>query len=293
MEVSSHAIAQGRTQGCEFDAAAFTNLTQDHLDYHGTLDAYFETKLRLFNEYPLNSDKPFVATVNLDDPRGQAVAQAAYGRVITYAQHAAADVRAEDVCIEPARTTFRASTPVGNALISLRLGGAFQVYNALAAIGVAVGMGVEPEVIAAGLGAMLCVPGRFEPVDTDRDFHVVVDYAHTPDGLQNLLDSARRLNPARIIAVFGCGGDRVTSDNPRSEESQAIIDEILPGMADARAEVVVEPDRRAAIYAALRQARTNDLVILAGKGHEDYQEIAGVKHHFDDREVARELLSSL
>jgi UDP-N-acetylmuramoyl-L-alanyl-D-glutamate--2,6-diaminopimelate ligase len=312
MEVSSHALAQYRTDACEYDAAAFTNLTQDHLDFHGSLDDYFTAKLRLFTDYPAASSKPFVASVNVDDPRGETVAKAARGRVLTYGVNNPADIRAEDVRIEPGRLTFKTSTPSGRFDVELNIGGAFQVYNALAAIGVGIGMDIPAEQIVAGLAGMRAVPGRFESVPTGRGFHVIVDYAHSPDGLENLLASARRLNPSRLIVVFGCGGNRdrtkrpimgriaasqadvavVTSDNPRNEEPQAIIQDILPGMELASAKVMVEPDRRAAIAIALSEARDGDIVLIAGKGHEDYQIVGDKVLPFDDRQVARELLGA-
>lgn len=312
MEVSSHALAQFRTDGCEYDAAAFTNLTQDHLDFHGTMDAYFEAKMRLFTDYPAHSTKPFVASVNLDDAHGREIVERTQGRVLTYATQTPADIMAHHIVLEPNRAAFRVTNGDGSIdfPVMLNLGGAFQVSNALAAIGVGLGLGIAPETIAEGLASLAAVPGRFEAVPTGRGFHVVVDYAHTPDGLENLLVSARRLNPARVLVVFGCGGNRdrtkrpimgrlagsladvavVTSDNPRDENSLAIITEIQEGLREATAQVVVEPDRRAAIAMALGMARDGDLVLIAGKGHEDYQEIAGVKYPFDDREVARELL---
>lgn len=313
MEVSSHALAQYRTDGCAFDAGVFTNLTQDHLDFHTTFDAYFEAKRRLFREYPLESGKEFVASINRDDPRGEIVARETRGRAITYGVKFSADVTATDLRVEAGRTAFRAHTPSGKLDVKLRIGGAFQVYNALAAIGIGVGLGISLDVMREGLCSLAAVPGRFERVPTGRGFDVIVDYAHTPDGLENLLASARRLNPSRLIVVFGCGGDRdrtkrplmgrlvgmgaevavVTSDNPRSEEPMAIIEEILAGMNDVSAKVMVEPDRRKAIGLALCEARPGDIVLIAGKGHEDYQEIKGVKHPFDDRGVARELLGSI
>ena len=311
MEVSSHALAQYRTDGCEFDGAIFTNLTQDHLDYHGSLEDYFQAKLRLFEDYPQASQKPFVAAVNLDDPRGERVAAATRGRVVTYAVERGADVTARDVRLDPERISFTADTPVGSMGVDLSIGGAFQVYNALGAVALGLGLGFDPEIVAEGLRALKAVPGRFESVPTGRGFHVVVDYAHSPDGIQNLLDSARKLRPRRIITVFGCGGDRdrtkrpimgrlagersevvvVTSDNPRTEEPAEILQEILPGLKDSPARVIVEPDRREAIRRAVEEASEGDLVVIAGKGHEDYQEINGVKYPFDDREVVRSILS--
>ena len=311
MEVSSHALAQHRTDGCEFDGAIFTNLTQDHLDYHGSLDEYFESKLRLFRDYPAAGSKAFTASVNLDDPRGQAVASAAAGRVVTYGVESRADVRARDIRIEAGSVAFTAESASGELRIELQIGGAFQVYNALGAAAFALGIGIEPDAITAGLKSLKAVPGRFESVPTGRGFDVVVDYAHSPDGIENLLDSARKLNPNRIVTGFGCGGDRdrtkrpimgrlaaersdvvvVTSDNPRTEHPQSIIDEIMGGLKNAHAAVKVEPDRREAIRLALSEARPGDLVVIAGKGHEDYQEINGVKYPFDDRKVVRSILA--
>lgn len=312
MEVSSHAIAKHRTEACHYDVGVFTNLTQDHLDFHHTLDEYFATKLRLFTEYAAASDKPFSASVNADDPRGATVAAKTYGNAILYGiQSPSARVRAIDVETSLSRVRFHAETPAGSFPVELRIGGAFQVYNALAAIGVGYALGVPCGAIAEGLASVRAVPGRFEAVPTGRGFDVVVDYAHTPDGLQNLLRSARRLNPARLIVVFGCGGDRdrtkrpimgsivsqnadiavVTSDNPRSEDPDAIIQEILVGM-DGTANKIVEPDRRSAIAEAIAQARDGDIVLIAGKGHETYQVIGDRSLPFDDRQVAREILGT-
>jgi UDP-N-acetylmuramoyl-L-alanyl-D-glutamate--2,6-diaminopimelate ligase len=313
MEVSSHALAQYRTDGCAYDAAAFTNLTQDHLDYHKDMESYFLAKMRLFTDYPDASPKPFAASVNLDDPHGEAVARAARGKVITYGVQNRAGIMASNVQLEPGRVAFRASTPAGDFDAELGIGGAFQVYNALAAIGVGIGLDIPTHAISEGLASLKSVPGRFESVPTGRGFHVIVDYAHTPDGLENLLSSARRLNPSRLIVVFGCGGNRdrtkrpimgriaakqaeiavVTSDNPRNEDPQAIIADIMPGMEGASARVVVEPDRRAAIGIALHEAQDGDIVLIAGKGHEDYQLVGDKVLPFDDRLVARELLGTL
>lgn len=311
MEVSSHALAQYRTDGCRFDAAVFTNLTQDHLDYHGDLDGYFNAKMRLFEEYPRTSGKPFVAAVNADDPRGGEVVSRTAGRVVTFGVTASAQVRAEAVQAAPDRVAFTALTPDGPLPVRLNIGGSFQVYNALAAIACCLGMGVPKEAIAQGLAAVDRVPGRFEPVKTGLGWHAIVDYAHTPDGLKNLLASARQLHPARLVLVFGCGGNRdrtkrpvmgriavegadyviVTSDNPRNEDPRAIIGEILAGMKDASVPVVVEPDRKAAIERALGEAREGDVVLVAGKGHEDYQEVKGERLPFDDRSVIRDWLA--
>ncbi len=309
MEVSSHAIAMKRTLACEFDGAVFTNLTQDHLDFHSTMEEYFQTKLRLFAEYPLGSAKAFHASVNMDDPYGKRILSETKGDVVTYAVHNDAILTVRDIHYAPHQTRFVLRTSSGECEVTLQIGGAFQVSNALAAAGVAWGIGMDLNTIAEGLGYLPAAPGRFESVQTGRDFHLIVDYAHTPDGLRNLLISARELSPKKILLVFGCGGDRdrtkrpvmariaseyadrifITSDNPRHEDPMAIIEEICVGVEDKSACAVI-PDRREAIGSAIHEAKKGDLVILAGKGHEDYQIIGDNKIHFDDREVARELL---
>lgn len=321
MEVSSHALALERVAGCEFDLAVFTNLTQDHLDFHADLDDYFRAKLRLFTGLTPQGKKPAPkrAIVNLDDERGRRVCEASRVPVWTYAIRQAADIRAEAVQLALAGTTFTAATPAGRFEVGSRLVGEHNVYNMLAAIGVALHQGLTPEQIRAGLGALDNVPGRFEKVEAGQDFTVAVDYAHTEDALVRLLAAANRLKTGRIITVFGCGGDRdrgkrpkmgraaasqsdlvvLTSDNPRSEDPQAILREVEAGvkqaLADGSARAVYEviPDRREAIEAAIRHARPGDMVLIAGKGHEDYQIVGSQRLHFDDREVAREAIQRL
>lgn len=314
MEVSSHALAQRRSDGCLFDAAVFTNLTQDHLDYHKTFEEYYRSKRRLFTDYAddaIAAGKAFCASINLDDPYGQRLARESRGRVLTYGRSAAADVSADDVAVDVSHVRFTARTPAGPLAVRLDIGGAFQVYNALAAVGAALGLGLDPRAIEAGLATLAQVPGRFESVPTGRGFAVLVDYAHTPDAVGNVLDAARGLHPSRVLVVFGCGGDRdrtkrplmariaaekadlvvITSDNPRHEDPAAIIADIVAGLDGARTPYHVEPDRRAAIALALAQAADGDIVVIAGKGHETYQ-IVGDEHlPFDDRQVVRELLS--
>jgi UDP-N-acetylmuramyl-tripeptide synthetase len=328
MEVSSHALAQHRTDGIAFNVGVFTNLTRDHLDFHGTMDAYFEAKARLFSEYPVLYPRPdkrlFASVINTSQWEGRDMVTNARGDVITYATVPGdpAVLCAENVTLRPDSAQFIVHHDSGvqkfDFPVTLPIGGAFQVGNALAAVGASLRLGISPEVIAQGLAQLPPVPGRFEAVPTgDRGYSVIVDYAHTPDGLENLLRSARELNPARIICVFGCGGNRdrtkrpimgrlaatlaqvaiVTSDNPRHEDPQAIIAEILTGMDRASdpaitAEIHVEPDRRAAIRLAIAQAQPGDIVLIAGKGHEDYQIVGDTRRHFDDREAAAEALNS-
>jgi UDP-N-acetylmuramoyl-L-alanyl-D-glutamate--2,6-diaminopimelate ligase len=315
MEVSSHALALNRTLGTEFDIGVFTNLTQDHLDFHETLDAYFDAKTRLFTDYPERSSKAFTAVLNLDDPYGQRLQSLAHGRVVTFGIERDATLSATEVRATPAGISFQLHREGGSAEpLQLRLGGRFNVSNALAALGVAHAAGLEWDGALTALAAVPGVPGRFESVDAGQDFSVIVDYAHSPDGLLNVLNAARALEPSRLILVFGCGGDRdrgkrpimgrmaaeladvavITSDNPRSEPPASIIREIVAGVEAAprrHARVLEEPDRRAAIARAIGMAQPGDLVLIAGKGHEDYQIFADRTIHFDDREVAREVLS--
>ena len=296
MEVSSHALAEGRVEGIRFQAAVFTNLGHEHLDYHGTMEAYFEAKASLFT--PSHAE---LGIVNADDEWGRRL----LGRgAIPMQPFSAAD--AEDVVASRDSTSF---TWRGQR-VTLRLRGTYHVANALAAAATASALGVPDEVVAAGLSGAAPVPGRFEAVDVPAPFTVVVDYAHTPDGLRTALESARALAGARrVLCVFGCGGDRdrakrpamgaeaasgadmvvVTSDNPRREDPAAIIDAVLSGIAD-RSRVVVEPDRAAAIALAVARAEPGDVVLLAGKGHERTIETAGRFEPFDDRlEAARAL----
>jgi len=319
MEVSSHALVSGRVDGCLFDVGVFTNLTQDHLDFHGTMESYRDAKALLFTEYAAAAraaGKAFTAVVNAADAAGNHYAAVTKAdRVITYdpAGHNA-DIVAEGVRIEVSHIAFTAKTPIGDLPIEIAFGGTFNVANSLAAIGYGIARGLAPAVIAAGLANCPPVPGRFQPVRAGQDFAVLVDYAHTPDGLENVLRSARPLTPGRLIAVFGCGGDRdrtkrpimgrlakelsdiavVTSDNPRTEEPESILDEILTGMeGDGGARVLRESDRRGAIALAVREARAGDTIVIAGKGHENYQILADRTIHFDDVEVAGEEIQRL
>ena len=318
MEVSSHALALDRISGCEYDTAVFTNLTQDHLDFHHTMDEYFEAKLRLFTGLAGGQKIGKRAIVNLDDPRGATIRAACPVPVWGYALKNQADLKAERVCLSLAGTTFTAATPAGSFTVESRLVGEHNVYNLLGAIGVALHEGATTDQIREATTHITNVPGRFERVSSGQDFTVVVDYAHTEDALLRLLTAAQALKTDRIITVFGCGGDRdrgkrpkmgraavecsdvviLTSDNPRTEDPMAILQEVEIGVRDALArrnhvQYRLVPDRREAIGAAIREARRGDMVLIAGKGHEDYQIIGTKKFHFDDREVAREAIQQL
>jgi UDP-N-acetylmuramoyl-L-alanyl-D-glutamate--2,6-diaminopimelate ligase len=302
MEVSSHALELDRVAGVRFAAAAFTNLTQDHLDFHPDMEHYYRAKARLFESAP--------AAINVDDPYGRRLAGEAGGPVLTYARaDPAAEVRPHAVEIgEGGVISLIAMTPRGPLPLDVRLRGGFNVENVLCAVAVGEVLELPHDAVRAGIAAVPGVPGRFEPVEAGQPFTVLVDYAHTPDGLENVLRSAREITTGRLICVFGCGGDRdrgkrplmgavvrrladaaiVTSDNPRSEDPAAIIAEITAGF-----DMDVEVDRRTAIERAVATAGPSDVVVIAGKGHEQGQEQAGRVIPFDDREVAREALTAL
>jgi len=296
MEVSSHALELGRAAGIRYASKVFTNLTQDHLDFHGSMAGYFLAKRRLFHE-------PGPAVVNVDDEYGLRLAEE-LPDATTYGIDADADVRATDVTFDVTGSSFR----VGGLELRTRLPGLFNVQNALAALAAARTLGAEDTAIVAGLAEAGRVPGRFEPVDEGQEFGVLVDYAHTPDSLENVLRAARELTEGRLHVVFGAGGDRdrgkrplmgevaarladrvvVTSDNPRSEDPESIVDQIVAG---AGPDVEREVDRRRAIAAAVDTAEPGDVVVIAGKGHEQGQEFeGGRKEPFDDVSVAREAL---
>jgi UDP-N-acetylmuramoyl-L-alanyl-D-glutamate--2,6-diaminopimelate ligase len=318
MEVSSHALRLGRADGIRFAAAIFTNLTQDHLDFHPTMDDYFLAKRRLFLPAgPLA--QPRAAVVNVDDHHGRRLAEEldlpGYGpaRLVTFAIDREATYRAIDVESGFAGSSFTALTPEGPIALRTPLPGRFNVQNVLGAVAAVRALGVSWEAIVGALPDVGRVPGRFEPVDEGQPFAVLVDYAHTPDSLDNVLQAARPLTRGRLWSVFGCGGDRdrgkrplmgeisarladrtiVTSDNPRSETPEAIVEQILAGIPDdLRGErVTANVDRRSAIAEALAAAEEGDVVVIAGKGHEQGQELAGgEKLPFDDVTVAREAL---
>lgn len=318
MEVSSHALALDRTAGCEYDVAVFTNLTQDHLDFHSTMEEYFQAKLRLFTELGRGNKSGQRAVVNMDDPRGPQVRAACRVPFWGYGMTGTPELKAEGVRLSLAGTSFTAATPAGTFPVESRLVGEHNVYNLLGAIGVALHAGATCDQVREAVTQVGNVPGRFERVSAGQDFTVVVDYAHTEDALRRLLAAAHELKTHRIITVFGCGGDRdrgkrpkmgraaveysdvviLTSDNPRTEDPLTILREVEVGVHEAlrqrkHVEYHLVADRRDAIAAAIRMAGSGDMVLIAGKGHEDYQIIGTTKIHFDDREVAREAIRQL
>ncbi len=308
LEVSSHALALGRVYGLQFHTAVFTNLTRDHLDFHGSMEAYFAAKQALFQG--AGGPPPRFAVLNRDDKYARKLKVNPKTKVLWYGLSHGRDLRALDVSsgfhglrfdIRYGKLRFAVESP---------LVGRINVYNILAACGAGLSYGIAPESIAQGIAGLGAVPGRFERVDEGQPFVVVVDYAHTDDALRNVIAVARGLDPKRVITLFGCGGDRdrakrplmgqaaaeasdfvvLTSDNPRSEDPLAIMNDALVGIRRVDVPHVVEPDRAAAIARALKEAREGDLVILAGKGHESYQVLRDKTIPFDDRTVAREVL---
>jgi UDP-N-acetylmuramoyl-L-alanyl-D-glutamate--2,6-diaminopimelate ligase len=312
MEVSSHALAMHRVDGIHFAAGVFTNLTRDHLDFHHDMESYFAAKRKLFELLP--AEAPGV--INVDDPRGASLVDAAQ-RPVTYAINRDADVTPGPLSFGLDGLTFDARTPQGVAHVESKLVGKPNVYNILAAVAAAAALGVGIGAIEKGLHRLAGVPGRFELVSSaGDDITVVVDYAHTDDALRNLLETARPLASRRLITVFGAGGDRdrtkrplmglvaarlsdvvvITSDNPRTEDPLRIIEEVKlgaePEMRQGNAEVVAMPDRREAILHSIDRASAGDVVLIAGKGHEKYQEIGGRVTPFDDVAVAHEALEA-
>ncbi len=313
MEVSSHALDQHRVRGIEFDTAIYTNLSRDHLDYHGTMDDYFTAKRRLF-EMLAEGDKDAIAVVNVDDPWGRKLADGLKplpGRLMTYGTQHGADVLAEHVRLDTDGSRAQVQTPWGSVPIHLRQLGRFNISNALAAMAACGARGIALSRMAEALESMPSVPGRLQPVGAGRPFNVFVDYAHTDDALHNVLDILREITPGRLLLVFGCGGDRdrtkrpamgavaeqmadhafITSDNPRTEEPATIAAEIAAGFSDAQRYTLCL-DRAEAIRAAIEEARAGDAVLIAGKGHETYQEFSHTVIPFDDAEVARHVLES-
>jgi UDP-N-acetylmuramoyl-L-alanyl-D-glutamate--2,6-diaminopimelate ligase len=305
LEASSHALSLDRLWTCHFAAAVFTNLTREHMDYHKNFDDYFAAKRRLFDG--TGAGVPDAAIINIDDEYGKRLAGHAKN-VVTYGLDAAAQITTKKFQLTFSGLSFTAQTPKGKVQISSRLVGRINVYNILAAIGAAQALDISNDVIAAGIQNLDSVSGRFQRIDLGQPFFVVVDYAHTDDALENLIRTARELNPkGRIITLFGCGGwkDRtkrpvmgevsgrlsdltiLANDNPKTEDPLKIISDVVVGIQKANGKYLIEPDRQKAIALAFDQARPGDIVLLAGKGHEDYQILADRTVHFDDREEAR------
>ena len=314
MEVSSHALALSRVDGLAFDVAVFTNLTQDHLDFHGTLQSYGLAKRRLFELTAASPKAGRAAVINADDPAGATMVAGLDLRVLTFGLGPAAEVRAVEHASSLDGIRMVVDTPRGRLAVASPLIGEHNVMNLLAAVATGLALGLPPEPIAAALAPVAAVRGRFEQVQAGQPFLVIVDYAHTPDALERVLATARKLTRGRLGVVFGCGGDRdrgkrpvmgeiaarladrvwVTSDNPRSESPEAIIAEILAGVGRAPASAgrcEHDVDRARAIRAALYWAESGDTVVIAGKGHETYQLVGSEVLPFDDREVARRVLS--
>jgi UDP-N-acetylmuramoyl-L-alanyl-D-glutamate--2,6-diaminopimelate ligase len=313
MEVSSHALELHRASGCDFDVVVFTNLTQDHLDFHISIEEYFGAKRRLFEGDEFGAGRR--AVVNLDDEFGRRLLEETDLPTSSFGLDPSADVRADRVRISSEGNHFTLAYQNREIEMATRLQGGFNVYNCLAAAAVGVEMEIEPESIAAGLSALEGVPGRFENIDCGQPFTAIVDYAHTPDGIRNVLEACAEVTTGRVIIVVGCGGDRdrskrplmgkvaaemsdlciITSDNPRSEDPEAIIEMIVDGVrtkfGEDRYTVVV--DRRAAIRRAVQEAADGDLVVIAGKGHESGQIFADRVIPFDDRQVLRECLEEV
>ena len=318
MEVSSHALALGRVSGVEFDTAVFTNLTQDHLDFHKTFENYLAAKCKLFEQVsaPNQVKDNKGAVINIDDSYGYRVMEKTTAPTITYSTLGKGTLNASDVHMSTKNSQYTVNYKGESYPVSMNTTGLFNVYNTLAAIGACLQEGISMEAIDTALKTFSSVPGRFELIEEGQDFAVVVDYAHTPDGLQNILETAKAIKENRIIIVFGCGGNRdatkrpimgriaaeygdkiyVTSDNPRTEDPVQIVKDVEVGVKEALREgtsyeVIV--DRREAINHAIHDAKAGDIVIIAGKGHENYQILKNETIHFDDREEARKALKEI
>ncbi|MBH0170681.1 UDP-N-acetylmuramoyl-L-alanyl-D-glutamate--2,6-diaminopimelate ligase [Fictibacillus sp. 18YEL24] len=313
MEVSSHALVQGRVWGCDFDIAVFTNLTQDHLDYHKNMEEYQFAKSLLFSQMgnTYNRSDRKVAVLNNDDPASKMFERVTSAQVVSYGIDNDSDVRATDILIGSQGTTFKLQTPIGSREVTLKLIGKFSVYNVLAATTACLLSGLDLDQILASLKEVTGVSGRFEPVIAGQDFTVIVDYAHTPDSLENVLRTIKEFATGKITAIVGCGGDRdktkrplmagiaanladhaiFTSDNPRTEDPLQILKDMEEGVDDGN--YVTIPDRKKAIEHAVEKARANDVILIAGKGHETYQIIGKDILEFDDRIVAREAIKAV
>lgn len=308
MEVSSHALALGRTYGVQFHTAVFTNLTRDHLDFHHSMEEYFAAKCRLFDGY--GASAPRFAAINHDDSYGRDIKTGPGTERLTYGIEHEASVQASKISVSPEGLEFEVHFGGVRLPVRSRLMGKINVYNILAACCAAFSYGIDPGAVGQGIAQCQAIPGRFERVNEGQPFLVIVDYAHTDDALRNVIRAARELSPRRVITLFGCGGDRdrtkrplmgeaaaqlsdfvvLTSDNPRSEDPLAIMNDATVGLRRHDVAFVAEPDRERAIRRALEEAEPGDAVIIAGKGHERYQDLGATRIHFDDREVASKVL---
>jgi UDP-N-acetylmuramyl-tripeptide synthetase len=330
MEVSSHALDLHRIDGCHLDVGVFTNLSQDHLDYHGTMEAYWACKRRMFTKHlgPMNPKPVKTAVINVDDPKGRQLAGLISGPCITTGRSGTAAVRVRNARLSRRGVTALFETPRGELAVRSTLVGRHNLENMLTAAGAALALDIPLEAIQEGIADLAVIPGRLETIPAPGNRFIYVDYAHTPDALEHVIGAVKALSDSRIICVFGCGGDRdrkkrpmmgnaaarlcdlsvVTSDNPRTEPPMQIIKDILTGVGETHARAyapgdvaegftgpayVVEPDRRAAIVLALRASRPNDTILIAGKGHETYQVLGRTKIAFDDRRIAAETIARL
>ncbi|MDR7236189.1 UDP-N-acetylmuramoyl-L-alanyl-D-glutamate--2,6-diaminopimelate ligase [Neobacillus drentensis] len=310
MEVSSHALDLGRVHGCDFDVAVFTNLTQDHLDYHKTMDEYKRAKSLLFAQLgnTFNHQNPKFAILNADDQASEMYSRATAAHIVTYGIDMKADIQAKDIQMTSSGTSFNLIIETEIYPVQMQLIGKFSVYNVLASIAASLVSGIEINQIIKSIESVEGVSGRFELVNAGQDFTVIVDYAHTPDSLENVLKTIQHIAKKKVFVIVGCGGDRdrtkrplmaqiackwatdpiLTSDNPRSEDPLAILKEMEAGVKGGKYKII--PDRKEAINTAIQQASKDDVVLIAGKGHETYQIIGNLVHDFDDRLVAREAI---
>ncbi|KOP82041.1 UDP-N-acetylmuramoyl-L-alanyl-D-glutamate--2,6-diaminopimelate ligase [Cytobacillus solani] len=310
MEVSSHALDEGRIHGCDFNIAVFSNLTQDHLDYHKTMEAYKNAKGLLFSQLGscFSHNPPKFAVLNNDDEATKSYIRATAAHILTYGIDHKADLQAKNIQMTSTGTTFELISPFGVHTVSMQLIGKFSVYNVLASIGAGIATGISIEEIIHSIKEVQGVSGRFETVDAGQDFSVIVDYSHTPDSLKNALSTVKQFAKKRVFVIVGCGGDRdrskrplmaeiacrfssdpiFTSDNPRSEDPNQILKDMEEGVQGHPYKLIA--DRKEAIYYAVKAANEGDVILIAGKGHETYQLIGNQIIHFDDREVAKEAI---
>lgn len=311
-EVSSHALSLDRVYACSFDRAVFTNLTQDHLDFHKNFKNYFNAKMKLFDSIS-NGTKDATAIINADDESSQKIISGLRRNYLTYAINNTADFKVYELEVRPNGISYNFKYKDRSYKALLSISGYFNIYNSLASIATVHSLGFPLEDILKHIKDFKGVKGRFELVNCGQDFSVIVDYAHTPDGLINVLDTARKMTQGRLISVFGCGGDRdrikrplmggiagersdisfITSDNPRTEEPLKIIEEIEEGIKNLGKKYTKEADRKTAIFSALKEARQGDTVVIAGKGHENYQILKDKTIHFDDSEIVREYFANI